>query len=307
MGMIGGECKVKQDPDLSKRNIALTEEMTRSFAGGGDSCRVFRMKRGSFTPGWKANQREPGLWHLALVSKGQLEYSFAPSTRTNLTVGRGEFLVLPPPHGHAIRSGVGTDACMLRIHAPRVKQTARILHGLGRDKNGALRACLDSVWNIFRFRSRNSLSPSPPGTGHGELVHGLEDHAIRHLFLEAAWLLRELSIPPMDPRLGDVVRFLEVNTDREVTREELAERSGLSTRYLTRIFKEHFGVGPRAFHRRLRLEGASQSLEEGETPLDVIAEKTGWADLASFSKAFRNQFGRSPSRHREHFRRQNRG
>ena len=59
-------------------------------------------------------------------------------------------------------------------------------------------------------------------------------------------------------------------------------------------FKNVFGISPYQYQIRRRLENAKLEILKGVSILDT-AFAYGYADLASFSKAFKQAFGQSPS------------
>lgn len=75
--------------------------------------------------------------------------------------------------------------------------------------------------------------------------------------------------------------------------DELASLSRLSAARFPHAFKQWLGMSPHAYFNVMRLNGARQMLERGASATDV-ALSFGFADLAHFSRRFRQQFGLSP-------------
>ena len=67
--------------------------------------------------------------------------------------------------------------------------------------------------------------------------------------------------------------------------------------YLTKIFRERFGVSLGTYQRRRRLEWAAGRLSAGESVADV-AHRAGFADQAHFTRAFKRFSGQTPGRFR---------
>lgn len=99
--------------------------------------------------------------------------------------------------------------------------------------------------------------------------------------------------------LAASIVFLQANLGRAVSVTELAEHVGLSPRQLIRLFSSTLGTGPSHYHRRLRLEHARSMLLYTQIPIAEAAVVVGFESLASFSRAYRRQFGQSPSFHRD--------
>jgi AraC-like DNA-binding protein len=85
--------------------------------------------------------------------------------------------------------------------------------------------------------------------------------------------------------------------DRNVTLAELAAVAGMGTFQLAKGFTRHFGLPPHAVHLRLRLDRAQTLLRGGARPA-AVAEATGFADQAHFSRRFRRAFGVTPGVYR---------
>jgi AraC-like DNA-binding protein len=78
---------------------------------------------------------------------------------------------------------------------------------------------------------------------------------------------------------------------------ELARRCGIDRAHLSRLFMRFAGVGPAEYAARLALAHAAEMLVHGD-PVGAVAERCGYADAFSFSKAFSRRYGTAPSRWR---------
>ncbi|MEO1451743.1 MAG: response regulator, partial [Bacteroidota bacterium] len=80
-----------------------------------------------------------------------------------------------------------------------------------------------------------------------------------------------------------------------ITVEELADQHNLSTRQLRRKLKANAGLSPTQFIREVQLQAARQELETSTNlSLGEIAFKCGFEHQASFSRGFKQRFGKSP-------------
>ena len=66
-----------------------------------------------------------------------------------------------------------------------------------------------------------------------------------------------------------------------------------------RIFTGTTGESMAAYTRRVRLERAGRKLRGGATDITEVALAAGYATHAAFAKAFKQQYGLSPSEFRE--------
>lgn len=86
-----------------------------------------------------------------------------------------------------------------------------------------------------------------------------------------------------------------------LTMPRLAEQNGINKNRLAYVFYKHAGMGPGDYLLQYRLKCAKELLLSDSAPLREIAQATGFNDPFYFSKAFKKQFGVSPSEYRERF------
>ena len=92
--------------------------------------------------------------------------------------------------------------------------------------------------------------------------------------------------------------FLHATPDRVVTLGELAGVAGLSAFHLARCFRAVHGEPPATYHRNWRLDRAAERLRLGKDMPAELAADYGFADQASFIRAFARRHGTSPGRFR---------
>ena len=76
--------------------------------------------------------------------------------------------------------------------------------------------------------------------------------------------------------------------------EEVARASSVSEYHFFRLFRQLFNESPYQYITRKKLNPALQLLKDKGFSLTDIAVACGFADLSSFSKSFKKQFGVSP-------------
>ncbi|WP_127021294.1 AraC family transcriptional regulator [Rheinheimera mangrovi] len=101
-------------------------------------------------------------------------------------------------------------------------------------------------------------------------------------------------------RLQKVLAFIEANTDTALDIEALSKLAHLSKYHFHRQFSLCFGISPFALVRSLKLKKAAYQLAF-RTQLTVtdIAFEAGFENAESFSRAFRQLSGQSPSSFRK--------
>jgi AraC family transcriptional regulator len=92
----------------------------------------------------------------------------------------------------------------------------------------------------------------------------------------------------------NTINFIEKNYDRAISVKDLEDTSNYSYRNIQRIFKYGCGETIGAFQQRLKVENAYKLILYTKESLTTIGFKVGFANMASFSKAFKQYFGISP-------------
>ncbi len=98
-------------------------------------------------------------------------------------------------------------------------------------------------------------------------------------------------------RLRRARDFIRGNSDKELKIEEIARVACLSPYHFLRTYKSSFGITPHQELLDVRLEKARRlmSVEKNNFTLGRIATESGFNNLSSFSKAFRQKFKVAPS------------
>ena len=83
--------------------------------------------------------------------------------------------------------------------------------------------------------------------------------------------------------------------------KEIAEKSFMSEVYFRKLFREKYGVSPRKYIIRLRIQYAKELIATGYYSLKEIALISGYTDYKYFSTEFKKQTGISPSAYSYNF------
>ncbi|MFD2204730.1 bifunctional transcriptional activator/DNA repair enzyme AdaA [Kiloniella antarctica] len=76
---------------------------------------------------------------------------------------------------------------------------------------------------------------------------------------------------------------------------ELADRLGIGSRHLTRLFSKHFGASPLQAAQTYRIQRAKRLLNDTELSMTEIAFTAGFGSLRRFNAVFSKLYGRPPS------------
>jgi transcriptional regulator GlxA family with amidase domain len=75
----------------------------------------------------------------------------------------------------------------------------------------------------------------------------------------------------------------------------LARIAGVSVRTLQQGFRDHIGMSPTAYLRRVRLARAHDQLQRGEGTVAEVAYRWGFTHLGRFATAYASVYGVTPS------------
>lgn len=99
---------------------------------------------------------------------------------------------------------------------------------------------------------------------------------------------------PREPHLARAVEVMEAHLDEPWPIPRIARAAGVGARHLQTLFRDNLGVTPYGYYLAVRLNRARRMLIETLLPALEIAEQTGFASPASFTRAYRRQHGESP-------------
>jgi transcriptional regulator GlxA family with amidase domain len=103
--------------------------------------------------------------------------------------------------------------------------------------------------------------------------------------------------------LGEVIEWMQRNLDQLVTVNELARLAAMSPRTFARRFVQETGTTPQRWLTGQRILLAQQLLEDTDETMDLIAERAGFGNAATFRHHFRGWRGTTPVGYRRAFRR----
>src|SRR5512147_1908475 len=100
-------------------------------------------------------------------------------------------------------------------------------------------------------------------------------------------------------RINEVKQYIREHIDEPLNREVLATVAGFSVSHFHRIFTAQLGENIASYVRRVRLERAGRKLRMGAVDITQVALSAGYDTHTAFSKAFKQQYGLSPSQFRQ--------
>ena len=99
------------------------------------------------------------------------------------------------------------------------------------------------------------------------------------------------------------LRMIDAGELDRLKMSAFAERLGVGSRHLVRLFTEHLGASPTQVARTRRIQRAKRMLDETVLPITEIAAHAGFTNARRMAAIFLAQYGRTPSALRKHRRR----
>ena len=113
-------------------------------------------------------------------------------------------------------------------------------------------------------------------------------------------LLPKEIAPDREDNIFAILNYIQVNY-ADLTMERLSAHFGYSTRHMARIIKSNVGVSFGNLVKTAKLNAAAKMLENPNNSMTDVIQRTGYADLSGFHRAFKQHFGKTPAE----FRREN--
>jgi len=129
-----------------------------------------------------------------------------------------------------------------------------------------------------------------------------EESCVHYLYLLLHALCRASESSSLHNSSVGIARIAKHIIDSEfatdITILQIGEKIGVRYEHLVREFKKQQGISPGVYLRRMRMNKAADLLGDG-LKVSYVATAVGYKDIAPFSKAFKREFGVSPSRFTE--------
>lgn len=143
---------------------------------------------------------------------------------------------------------------------------------------------------------------------YAEAYAGMESY--EHLQLQGlVWIIfsyfMKHSRPKLevaDERIMRTAHFVQQHIDREISIDHLADMACVSKPHLTRLFRQAFGVSPRQYIIRKKIQHAQKLLLTTGFTVQQIARSIGIGDVSYFIRLFRKNLGFTPQDYRNKLR-----
>ena len=102
-----------------------------------------------------------------------------------------------------------------------------------------------------------------------------------------------------DKKFDAVTDYICEHCTRKLTMEETAAFAGFSKYHFSRIFKEYYQMSFPEYIASLRISKATELLENSSLSILEIAMRSGFSNLSSFNRAFKEIHNCTPSQFRK--------
>ena len=98
----------------------------------------------------------------------------------------------------------------------------------------------------------------------------------------------------------EVLAYLEEHYQEDIGLNELAEKVGMSTAYLSVLFKNEVGTSYVKYLTNMRITQAKKLLKEGHK-VNEVSEMVGYSNYRYFSDIFKKHVGLTPNEYKHNY------
>jgi two-component system, response regulator YesN len=108
----------------------------------------------------------------------------------------------------------------------------------------------------------------------------------------------EIGSETVEGKINRVKNFAARNWHKRICLEEAASKVYLSSKYLSRIFRQTVGMNYSEFCLEVKTEKAKELLDKTGCNIDQISDKLGYKNTESFIRTFKKRTGSTPTQYR---------
>ncbi|MFP4977623.1 helix-turn-helix domain-containing protein [Paenibacillus sp. CN-4] len=99
--------------------------------------------------------------------------------------------------------------------------------------------------------------------------------------------------------MAEIVKYIQQHYQSEISLQEVAGRFFVSREYISRKFKQEFGINFSDYIANYRIDKSKQLMLNPHLKLSQVAEMVGFHDVKYFSKVFKKKEGLTPKEYRD--------
>lgn len=100
-------------------------------------------------------------------------------------------------------------------------------------------------------------------------------------------------------RLSEICEYIKFHYTESLSLNDVADEFGYTPQYLARMFQKYTGSTFLTYLNSIRLNAAFKQLMNTDLSILTIAEESGFSNVKSFNKLFKEAYGMTPSSYRK--------
>jgi two-component system response regulator YesN len=152
----------------------------------------------------------------------------------------------------------------------------------------------DSV--LAELEQEDLQNPSPLPSGYSFSLFAWRDWSFA-LMQRLSQMLSARQAKERNP-ITEIIKYIEQNYPSDLSLQEVAGKFYVSREYISRKFKQEYGINFSDYIVNVRIEKAKLLMQNPNLKLAQISEMVGFHDVKYFSKVFKKQVGCSPKDYR---------
>jgi two-component system response regulator YesN len=148
--------------------------------------------------------------------------------------------------------------------------------------------------SIQRFQSYYAMEISHKKMNVIEAVDELK-HWMSEYLHDCVHVMKQIANQSLRVEIVEAQRYAEMNLNKKISLEEIAERLELNPSYFSRLFKKETGEGFIEFVTRMKMDKAKEWLISSNKTIDELSELLGYESKSYFVRIFKNQVGVTPA------------
>ncbi len=124
--------------------------------------------------------------------------------------------------------------------------------------------------------------------------------AVLELFGTACEEFNQNKIKPLPHAIEKAIYYMSSHYhDSDLCLKDIADKAGLSSHHFGRTFSKTMNISAMHYLREMRIHQSCQLLESTALRISEISDSVGFKDPLHFSRVFKDQTGKSPSKYLE--------
>lgn len=148
-----------------------------------------------------------------------------------------------------------------------------------------------ALYDPHQYYDRLSLASTP-----GEM-----EATVRSLCVQSARYIDSRNSERVGKTVERLIEYIDQHMGEDISLQSLSEFTGLSTTYVSRIIKEHLGVGFVEYLNTKRIDRAKKLLADTQVNVEQVGFQVGFNNVRSFMRTFKQYVGVSPGSYRVDF------